>query len=100
MIRPRAHLLAHSAAAFVRHNMPLDRPGTLTDAQAWDVAAYITSLPRMDLPGKELDYPVGKPPKDTPYRTNAGFVPAKTVVVYPRPRPSAALVPLSKTAGR
>lgn len=88
------------AAAFIRHNMPLDRPGTLTDAQAWDVAAYVTSLPRMDLPGKELDYPAGKPPKDTPYRTKAGFVPSKTVPVYPRPRPGAALVPLAKTAGR
>ena len=42
---------AERAAAFIRHNMPLDRPGKLTDAQAWDVAAYITSLPRMDLPG-------------------------------------------------
>jgi thiosulfate dehydrogenase len=88
------------AAAFIRHNMPLDRPGTLTDAQAWDVAAYVTSLPRMDLPGKELDYPAGKPPKDTPYRTKAGFVPSKTVKVYPRPRPGAALVPLARTAGR
>lgn len=86
------------AAAFIKHNMPLDRPGTLTDAQAYDVAAYVTSLPRMDLPGKELDYPTGKPPKDTPYRTKAGFVPAKAVAVYPRPRPSAALVPLAGTS--
>jgi thiosulfate dehydrogenase len=83
------------AASFIRHNMPLDRPGALTDAQAWDVAAYITSLPRTDLPGKELDYPNGKAPRDTPYRTKSGFTPAKTVVVYPRSRPDAALVPLS-----
>jgi thiosulfate dehydrogenase len=86
------------AASFIRHNMPLDRPGTLTDAQAYDIAAYITSLPRMDLPGKELDYPGGKTPKDTPYSTKAGYVPARVVAVFPRPRPADALVPLSETA--
>jgi thiosulfate dehydrogenase len=85
------------AASFIKHNMPLDRPGTLTDQQAWDVAAYVTSLPRTDLPGKELDYPTGKPPRDTPYRTKSGFVPAKIVAVYPRSRPNDALVPLSPT---
>ena len=26
------------AASFIRHNMPFDRPGTLTDQQAFDVA--------------------------------------------------------------
>jgi thiosulfate dehydrogenase len=83
------------AAAFVKTNMPLDRPGTLSDAQAYDVAAYITSLPRIDLPGKELDYPGGKVPGDVPYRTKSGHVPAVPVTVYPRPRPQDALVPLS-----
>jgi thiosulfate dehydrogenase len=85
------------AASFISHNMPLDRPGTLTGQEAWDVAAYVTSLPRTDLPGKELDYPGGNPPRDTPYRTRSGFVPAKTVPVYPRSRPNDALVPLSPT---
>lgn len=32
-------------AAFVQHNMPQNRPGTLTPQQAWDVAAYIHSQP-------------------------------------------------------
>jgi thiosulfate dehydrogenase len=86
------------AAAFIRHNMPLDRPGALTDQQAYDVAAYVTSLPRMDLPGKELDYPGGKAPKDTPYRTRSGHVPARVVSVIPRPKPADALVPLPVTA--
>ena len=86
------------AAAFIRHNMPLDRPGSLTDQQAYDVAAYITSLPRMDLPGKELDYPGGKTPKDTPYRTKSGYVPSRVVTVMPRPKPEDALVPLSMSA--
>jgi thiosulfate dehydrogenase len=88
------------AAAFIRRNMPLDRPGTLTDQQAYDIARYITSLPRMDLPGKELDYPGGGAPADTPYPTASGHVPSRTVTVYPRPKSSDALVPLSLPARR
>ena len=60
-----------TAAAFIRHNMPLDRPGTLTDQQAFDVAAYINSQPRPDFPGKELDWPNGDPPPDVAYPTRA-----------------------------
>lgn len=86
------------AAAFIKLNMPLDRPGSLTDSQAYDIAAYITALPRMDLPGKELDYPGGEVPGDTPYATKSGYVPTKRVTVIPRPRPNDALVPLSVTA--
>jgi len=36
----------HTAAAFIKANMPLGQGGTLTDQQAWDVAAYIDSKPR------------------------------------------------------
>ncbi len=32
-------------AAFVYHNMPQNRPGTITAQQAWDVAAYIHNQP-------------------------------------------------------
>ena len=32
-------------AAFVFHNMPQNRPGTITEQQAWDVAAFIHSQP-------------------------------------------------------
>lgn len=60
-----------TAAAFIRHNMPLDKPGTLTDQQAADVAAYITSRPRPDFPGKEHDWPRGDPPPDVAYATLA-----------------------------
>jgi thiosulfate dehydrogenase len=88
------------AAAFIRHNMPLDRPGTLTDQQAYDIAAYITALPRTDLPGKELDYPFGNAPKDTPYRLKSGHTPSKSVTVYPRARAKDALVPLSQSVGK
>jgi thiosulfate dehydrogenase len=88
------------AAAFIKHNMPLDRPGTLTDQEAYDVAAYVTSMPRMDLPRKELDYPAGKVPHDVPYLTTSGHKPARVVTVYPRERPEEALVPLATSARR
>jgi thiosulfate dehydrogenase len=34
------------AAGFVRANMPFDQPGTLSDQQAWDVAAFVDSHER------------------------------------------------------
>jgi len=35
-----------NAAAFIKTNMPFDKPGTLSEQDAWDVAAYIDSQPR------------------------------------------------------
>jgi thiosulfate dehydrogenase len=58
--------------AFIRRNMPRDRPGSLTDAEASNVAAYITSRPRPDFPGKEHDWPCGHRPADVPYETLTG----------------------------
>jgi thiosulfate dehydrogenase len=60
-----------TAAAFIRRNMPMDRPGILNDQQATDVAAYINSQPRPDFPGKEHDWPNGDPPPDVAYETLA-----------------------------
>jgi thiosulfate dehydrogenase len=57
------------AASFIRRNMPYDRPGTLTDQEAFDVAAYLTSMPRPDSPGKDDDWPTGGAPADVPYDT-------------------------------
>jgi thiosulfate dehydrogenase len=34
-----------------------------------DLAAYVTSQPRPDFPGKEKDWPEGGAPPDVPYRT-------------------------------
>lgn len=34
------------AAGFIRANMPFDQPGTLSDQQAWDVAAFVDSRER------------------------------------------------------
>ncbi|MGL5997443.1 MAG: c-type cytochrome [Pseudomonas proteolytica] len=31
----------NTAASFIKHNMPLGKGGSLTDQQAWDVAAYV-----------------------------------------------------------
>jgi len=65
------------AASFIRRNMPFDTPGTLTNQQAFDVATYITSMPRPDAPNKAQDYPNGDAPSDVPYATkgHAAFHP-------------------------
>lgn len=34
------------AAGFIKGNMPFDHPGTLTDGQAWDLAAFVDSHER------------------------------------------------------
>jgi len=60
-----------TAASFIRYNMPFDRPGTLTDQEAYDVAAYVVSRPRPDFPGKENDWPRGDAPPDAAYPTKA-----------------------------
>ena len=60
-----------SAAAFIHHLMPRDRPGTLTPQQAFDVATYINTRPRPDFPGKERDWPNGDTPPDVAYPTLA-----------------------------
>ena len=69
------------AASFIQHNMPFDRPGTLTHQQAFDIAAYVTSMPRPDSPGKELDWPNGGGPTDVPYDTKGhkGWHPPKVL---------------------
>jgi thiosulfate dehydrogenase len=56
-----------TVSSFIRHNMPFDRPGTLTDQQAMDIAAYLVTKPRPDFRGKENDWPNGNAPADVPY---------------------------------
>lgn len=67
-----------TAAAFIKFNMPYDRPGSLSEQQAFDVAAYITSRPRPDFAGKENDWPHGDHPPDVPYVTRAARAKADT----------------------
>ncbi|HYK82627.1 MAG TPA: c-type cytochrome [Gemmatimonadales bacterium] len=66
-----------TAAAFIRDNMPFDQPGTLSDQQAFDVAAYVNAQARPDFPDKIHDWPHGDAPPDVAYPTLAA----------PRPRP-------------
>jgi thiosulfate dehydrogenase len=79
------------AASFIRHNMPFDKPGSLTDQQSYDIAAYITAMARPDQPGKESDWPTGGAPSDVPYDTKGhkAFHPPK---VLARPNPTLAIV--------
>ena len=60
-----------TAAAFIQDNMPFDQPGTLSDHQAFDVAAYVDSRPRPDFPDKINDWPNGDAPPDVAYPTRA-----------------------------
>ncbi len=81
------------AASFIKHNMPYDRPGSLTDQQAFDIAAFVTSMPRPDSPGKETDWPAGGAPPDVPYDTK-GHKAYRPPRVLPRMgNPAAAIVP-------
>ena len=57
------------AASFIWYNMPFGQRKTLTPQEAFDVAAYLTSQPRPDSPGKERDWPLGGAPADVPYAT-------------------------------
>jgi thiosulfate dehydrogenase len=54
----------YTAAAFVKHNMPLGQGGTLSDQEALDVAEYFTHLPRPVYKFKAKDWPKGDKPKD------------------------------------
>jgi thiosulfate dehydrogenase len=56
-------------AAFIRVVMPYDRPGSMTDQESYDLAAFVLSQPRPDLPGKANDWPTGGAPADVPYAT-------------------------------
>jgi thiosulfate dehydrogenase len=60
-----------TAAAFVRDNMPFDQPGTLSDQQALDAAAYVNAHQRPDFPDKLHDWPNGDAPPDVAYPTFA-----------------------------
>lgn len=85
------------AASFVRHNMPFDKPGTLTDREAYDVAAYITSKPRPDMPNKAHDWPFGGAPSDVPYDTK-GHRAFRPPPLLPRANPASGSVPPPRPA--
>ena len=57
----------HTAAGFVKKNMPLGQGNTLTDQEAWDVAAYFTQKKRPDFAKKMKDWSKGDKPVDARY---------------------------------
>jgi thiosulfate dehydrogenase len=57
----------HTAAAFVKWNMPLGAGGSLTDQEAMDVALHFTRLDRPDFADKVNDWPQGGKPVDARY---------------------------------
>ena len=87
------------AASFIWHNMPYGQGKTLTQQEAFDVAAYVTSQPRPDSPGKESDWPFGGAPDDVPYGTK-GHSAYLAPPVLARPHPERAIVPAPAPARR
>lgn len=82
------------AASFIWRNMPLGQGGTLTEQQAFDVAAFMVRQPRPDSPNKEKDWPGGGAPKDVPYRTDGHepfvspkLLPRRNIVLSDVPQP-------------
>jgi thiosulfate dehydrogenase len=55
------------AAAFIKSNMPRGWGWSLSDDDAYDVAAFINAQSRPDFPGKVNDWPKGGKPSDSPY---------------------------------
>ena len=87
------------AASFMWYNMPYLQGKTLSQQQAFDVAAYITSQPRLDSPGKERDWPAGGTPADVPYATS-GHAAYLQPPLLPRANAGQALVPSPAPAQR
>jgi thiosulfate dehydrogenase len=79
-----------TAAAFIRHNMPLGLPDSLSDQEAWDVAAYMNSHERPQDPrhggdlaettekfhGSKLDYYGKRPGPDGKMLGEGAMMPA------------------------
>ena len=57
----------NTAAAFIKTNMPFGQGGSLSDQEAYDVAAFFTRQPRPDFAGKTNDWPKGGKPLDARY---------------------------------
>ena len=57
----------NTAAAFAKANMPLGQGGSLSDQDAFDVAAFFIRQPRPDFGRKSEDWPKGGKPEDARY---------------------------------
>jgi thiosulfate dehydrogenase len=86
------------AASFIWHNMPYGAGKTLTQQEAFDVAAYVTAQARVDSPGKERDWPAGGTPADVPYATQ-GHKAFQPPPLLPRDNRREAIVPSPTRVG-
>ena len=57
----------YTLAGIVRYSMPYLDPGSLTDEEAIEVAAFVDSKPRPEYPTKSADYKTDKLPPDAVY---------------------------------
>jgi thiosulfate dehydrogenase len=57
----------YTLAGIIRYMMPYTAPGSLTDEEAQQIAAFINSQPRPAFPFKEQDYLTEKVPPDSVY---------------------------------
>ena len=57
----------YTLAGIIRYSMPYLDPGSLSDEQAQNIAAFIDSKPRPEYPFKQMDYRNEKLPADSVY---------------------------------
>jgi thiosulfate dehydrogenase len=57
----------NTMSAFIKHNMPLGKPESLSAQEAYDVASFVLAHPRPDFPAKTHDWPKGGKPSDAAY---------------------------------
>ena len=61
----------YTLAGIIRYAMPYLDPGSLSDVEAQQIAAFITSKPRPAYPFKRDDYVTSGPPPDAVYYRRA-----------------------------
>jgi thiosulfate dehydrogenase len=61
-----------TTTGFIETYMPKNNPGSLSEQEAMEIAAYIHSMERPDFPDKIYDWPKGDAPDDAAYQTLAG----------------------------
>ena len=88
------------AAAFIHVTMPYDKVGTLSEQQAYDVAAFVLAHPRPDMPGKANDWPTGGAPTDVPYATRGHQAYRTPPLLRRSGNPRDMMVPAPSSAGR
>lgn len=57
----------HTAAGFIQHNMPQGQEGSLSDDEAYDIAAYFIQQSRPQFKKTKHDWPKGGKPSDARY---------------------------------